>query len=160
MLKTLKFNNKKQKSLHLQRKKFARIDSCSKFTHVSFYFTRSIKPEKRNCLFPDENLNIKLHKNYTQANYLLECSFFYAQRQLQLKYNVPKACTPWYFPFVEDKPGTLKVSPEINQISHGFRGHIQKTFYDKFLKFFVTLSLNILRFYRPKAFFKVNISKG
>jgi hypothetical protein len=42
---------------------------------------RSIEPAKRNCLFPDENENLKIYKSYSQSNCYLECSLFYAQDQ-------------------------------------------------------------------------------
>ncbi len=74
---------------------------------------RSIKPDKRNCLFPEENRMIKLHRNYTQANCLLECFLFYAQRQLQIKYNSSKLCTPWYFPFVEESRGNWFIASRV-----------------------------------------------
>lgn len=61
---------------------------------------RSIIPEKRNCLFPDEAHDMKLHKNYSQSNCLLECSLKYAQ-DAQSNSTGLKACTPWYFPFID-----------------------------------------------------------
>jgi hypothetical protein len=38
-------------------------------------------------------------------------------------------------------------------------GGYSQNFLSKFLKISVTLGLNILSFYRPKVFFKANISK-
>jgi hypothetical protein len=43
----------------------------------------SIDPRKRNCYFPHEIQYIKLHQKYSQTNCLLECSLFFAQKQLQ-----------------------------------------------------------------------------
>ncbi len=39
---------------------------------------------------------MKLHKNYSQTNCLLECSLKYAQ---ELNGTNTQACSPWYFPF-------------------------------------------------------------
>ncbi len=59
---------------------------------------RSISPEKRNCYFQDETQSMKLHKYYSQANCLLECSLNFAQKALSNNTD-SQACTPWYFPF-------------------------------------------------------------
>ena len=57
---------------------------------------RSVLAAKRNCYFPDESKDImNLHKNYSQANCLLECSLKYAQKS---QCNGSEVCTPWYFP--------------------------------------------------------------
>lgn len=53
---------------------------------------RSIEKASRNCLFEDENRDMKIFKNYTQSNCLLECSLFYAY-EMQLC-----DCVPWYLP--------------------------------------------------------------
>jgi hypothetical protein len=65
---------------------------------------RNINPFDRNCLFKDENFDLKLHKDYSQANCFLECSLFYAQKTLKERNNLTKECTPWYFPFVGENP--------------------------------------------------------
>ena len=39
---------------------------------------RQIAPEKRNCFFPDES-PLEMHKSYSQANCILECSIVYAR---------------------------------------------------------------------------------
>ncbi len=39
------------------------------------------------------------------------------------------------------------------------QGGYSQNFLRQILKIFITLGLNILRFYRPKVFFKANISK-
>ncbi len=57
---------------------------------------QSINPQDRNCLFSNENSIMKLHKQYSQANCLFECALFYAQ-------NMSEACTPWFFPFQDNK---------------------------------------------------------
>jgi hypothetical protein len=41
---------------------------------------------------------MKLHKNYSQGNCLLECSLEFAQN-LQFNTTNLTPCTPWYFPF-------------------------------------------------------------
>jgi hypothetical protein len=62
---------------------------------------RKLEPITRKCLFPDETKNIKLFKNYSQANCFLECSLMFAQRLLASKHGLTHGCTPWYFPFVD-----------------------------------------------------------
>jgi amiloride-sensitive sodium channel len=62
----------------------------------------SIDPKKRNCLFPDENSAMKMHKKYSQSSCLLECALFYAQRKLAEAKNMSKPCLPWYFPTYEE----------------------------------------------------------
>ncbi len=52
---------------------------------------RSVSASKRNCYFNDE-VDLKLHKNYTRSNCLFECKLTYAFEQTN------KVCTPWYFP--------------------------------------------------------------
>ena len=59
---------------------------------------RSIPPRKRKCIFPDESQYMKLHRNYSQGNCLLECSLRFAQN-MQFNQTKTKPCTPWYFPF-------------------------------------------------------------
>ena len=65
-------------------------------------FFRDIPPQKRTCMFQDENDFIKLHKNYTQANCFMECRLNYAKRMLYEKDGKNYTCTPWFFPFVDD----------------------------------------------------------
>ena len=62
----------------------------------------SIDPVMRNCLFPDENGSMKIHKKYSQSNCLLECSLFYAQKVLSESKNMSTPCLPWYFPTYEE----------------------------------------------------------
>jgi len=59
---------------------------------------RSLMPEARNCFFPNENANLKMHKNYSQSNCLFECYFFSAQVSISstfyeqlLHAQIPKA---------------------------------------------------------------------
>jgi hypothetical protein len=49
---------------------------------------------------------------------------------------------------------------EVTKVRNGCQGWYSQNFLRKFVKIAVTLGLNILRFYRPKVFFKANISKG
>ena len=58
---------------------------------------QGIEAKKRNCFFYDE-LQLKMHDNYTQANCKLECAIKYAQNMTGFK------CTPWYLP-TQDSPG-------------------------------------------------------
>ena len=55
---------------------------------------KSIDPTKRNCYFKDE-YPLKVHKNYTRANCLLECYLDYALSKMSTK------CYPWYLPAPE-----------------------------------------------------------
>ena len=50
-----------------------------------------ISPGKRECYFHEEH-PLKLHKNYSQANCIMECTTQYARDQMESK------CTPWYYP--------------------------------------------------------------
>ena len=59
---------------------------------------RSIEPSRRNCLFPDENKNLTMHRHYTKTNCMLECSLKYAQSYLLDQKKIPQFCTPWFFP--------------------------------------------------------------
>jgi len=63
---------------------------------------RELEPDTRKCLFSDETDRIKLHKTYNQANCFLECALLFAQNQLKAENNLSNACTPWYFPFVDN----------------------------------------------------------
>ena len=65
--------------------------SLSAINVISDEAIRSIDPKKRYCYFHDENA-LKLHKNYSQANCILECTTDYARERMKSK------CTPWYFP--------------------------------------------------------------
>ncbi len=60
---------------------------------------RKLDPSSRNCLFSDENQGLRLHKKYSQANCILECSLLYAQKSMASNLT---ACTPWYLPFLDD----------------------------------------------------------
>ena len=65
---------------------------------------RNLDPIVRNCRFSDENENLLLYKNYTQANCLLECSFSFAQKTQKLKNSHYNDCIPWFFPTAEEFP--------------------------------------------------------
>jgi hypothetical protein len=59
-----------------------------------FYYIglRKIRPEKRNCYFPDETDMIRLHKKYSQTNCILECHLLYAQKEQQALVSLSKFC--------------------------------------------------------------------
>jgi len=57
---------------------------------------KSLDKQARNCLFPEENEGLKLHKKYTYLNCKFECKLFYTQNFVAKKYN--KTCLPWFFP--------------------------------------------------------------
>jgi len=61
---------------------------------------RSLSIEQRNCRFPDEAEDLKMHKNYSQSNCLFECSYFYAREKTGQLSNL--TCSPWFFPFPDD----------------------------------------------------------
>jgi hypothetical protein len=63
---------------------------------------RDLDPETRGCLFSDETDRIKLHKSYNQANCFLECALMFGQKKLKEGNNLTLACTPWFFPFLND----------------------------------------------------------
>ena len=42
---------------------------------------RKFSPSKRHCLFPDD-MKMNIHKNYSQANCLLECTMDYAMKEV------------------------------------------------------------------------------
>ena len=62
---------------------------------------RNIDPVKRNCYFADDISPVKLFKEYSQSNCLLEVSLRFGQRKLQVENNSPP-CTPWFIPIVDD----------------------------------------------------------
>lgn len=62
---------------------------------------RSLPPEQRKCLFPDENQMLEMHKSYTQSNCFLECYLFNAQTILASQHNMTHNCTPWFLPLQE-----------------------------------------------------------
>ena len=63
---------------------------------------KSINPDKRNCYFSEE-LGLKLHRVYSQANCFFQCKIEYT-RDLMFKQNnkTEERCVPWFYP-VEDK---------------------------------------------------------
>jgi amiloride-sensitive sodium channel len=53
----------------------------------------------RKCYFEWENSFMKLFKNYSQTNCLLECKLFNATSMMKQKYNLSyNDCLPWNFP--------------------------------------------------------------
>jgi hypothetical protein len=52
-----------------------------------------IDPEKRFCLFHNE-MELKVHKNYTQANCILECNLNYARNQVHFNTQSISVCIP------------------------------------------------------------------
>ena len=63
---------------------------------------KHIDPISRNCRFPEESEQLKLHKNYSQASCFLECSLSYAQQKIKESRNTSYSCTPWFFPFSDE----------------------------------------------------------
>jgi hypothetical protein len=61
---------------------------------------RNLYKEDRNCLFPDENSNLTLHKKYSYANCKFECSLGYAKEKVFKMHG--KKCQPWFFPVLND----------------------------------------------------------
>ena len=62
---------------------------------------KGIEPSRRQCLFADENDQMKIHNKYSLSNCKLECSIFYAQSELQRSRGQTIPCTPWYLPASE-----------------------------------------------------------
>ena len=60
-------------------------------------------PGKRECYFQEEH-PLKLHKNYSQANCIMECTTQYARDQMESK------CTPWYYPGTSFSLTNVKVT--------------------------------------------------
>jgi hypothetical protein len=60
------------------------------------YNIRSLNETERGCLLPEENLNLKLHKNYSYFNCKFECRLRYTMDKFYSKYR--KICFPWYIP--------------------------------------------------------------
>jgi len=61
---------------------------------------RYLNKEDRNCLFPEENSNLTIHKKYSYANCKFECSFGYAKEKIYKRHG--KKCQPWFFPVLND----------------------------------------------------------
>ena len=62
---------------------------------------RSLSIQDRQCLFADENQDLKIHKKYSYSNCMFECNLFYAKTQLQKQNNYSYSCIPWFFPTPE-----------------------------------------------------------
>ena len=63
---------------------------------------KSVDPIKRNCYFSDEH-DLKLHRQYSQANCIFQCKIEYTRDQMQIQNNGTSVrCVPWFYP-VEDK---------------------------------------------------------
>jgi len=58
---------------------------------------KSIHEEDRNCLFPEENSDLMVHKKYSYANCKFDCAFNYSKREID-----SKKCQPWFFPMSND----------------------------------------------------------
>jgi hypothetical protein len=57
---------------------------------------RNLDPLARNCRFSEESEMLKLHKTYSFANCMFECSFFNANQKMIENFGFD--CIPWYFP--------------------------------------------------------------
>ena len=68
---------------------------------------RTLKPEVRKCLYPDELGDLTLFKSYSQSNCFLECSLKFVQSDGSQNSNL--SCTPWFFPFNSRKKVKIKV---------------------------------------------------
>ena len=65
---------------------------------------RSIPSNKRGCYFSNEN-SLKLHKQYSYSNCILECSLDYTIDTLSKTNDSNGGCTPWFYPVREIKFG-------------------------------------------------------
>ena len=59
--------------------------SATKITSNDIEGIKGIKPQLRNCYFSDEK-KMNVHKNYTQANCMLECQLTYAASKVKVCY--------------------------------------------------------------------------
>ena len=73
--------------------------AMSAYQVISDPNVKSVSPEKRNCYFTDEN-PLKMHQNYTYTNCILECSIDVVRQDLKERNG--KACTPWFYPSVDE----------------------------------------------------------
>ncbi len=88
-----------QEGLHI-RPGFNNIITLTSSQVVSDHSMRDLKHNDRNCLFPEETGNLKIHKQYSYLNCKFECILFYAQEQVYNKYNT--LCQPWFLPTSKD----------------------------------------------------------
>jgi hypothetical protein len=65
---------------------------------------RMINPEDRQCLYENENKDLKIYKNYSQSNCYFECFYYIAKELMKIKYNTTHGCVPWYFPSPDESP--------------------------------------------------------
>ena len=63
-----------------------------------------IEPKFRHCMYEEENVQLKIYKNYTQTNCYFECFYVIAQEFVKNKYNSSEVCVPWFFPTPEKSP--------------------------------------------------------
>jgi len=61
---------------------------------------RSINKDERRCRFPEESLDLSLHKQYSFFNCKFECTLNYTKKEIYSKYG--KKCQPWFFPLDND----------------------------------------------------------
>ena len=73
--------------------------AMSAYQVISDTNVKNVSPEKRNCYFSDEN-PLKMHQNYTYTNCILECAIDVVRENLEERTG--KACTPWFFPSVDE----------------------------------------------------------
>ena len=83
----------------------------------------SLSSKERNCLFPEENEFMKIHKNYSYDNCMFECSFLYAQEEVNQKFKI--VCQPWFYPSLHN--ATTICDP---WQSHKFLYHMTNTLPD------------------------------
>jgi hypothetical protein len=57
---------------------------------------RSLNKRDRDCMFPEENSELILHKKYSFFNCKFECTLRYAMNKVESKYGT--LCFPWYIP--------------------------------------------------------------
>lgn len=59
---------------------------------------RSLPLAKRGCRFEDESNDLKVHKNYSQSNCLLECTLNHTRNNFFRESGNLTTCTPWFLP--------------------------------------------------------------
>jgi amiloride-sensitive sodium channel len=63
---------------------------------------RKLDKTERQCLFSDENSDLKIHKNYSYINCIFECNLLTANLQMQTMSKIHQGCIPWFFPSEEE----------------------------------------------------------
>ena len=61
---------------------------------------KGLTKNERNCIFPEENEDLNMYKQYSYSNCKFECTLNYAQQKVFEKYG--SYCQPWFYPTSND----------------------------------------------------------